>query len=190
MPESETNTGGWTLPQQVFLVAVFLALAYDVIEILSSLYLSPVVVSWLSSIMGSSSDQLAFLTPNFDAQTFYSDVIQNLIVFAVGVVIFLYVFYRMGTKLQTDPGSGYLSIIEYSFMGGLAGYILGYLVQVGISWAAQGGFIIGYPWYTYVLQLVISLVREAVFMAVFAFAGVYLGYLHSRRKSVEGTAAA
>jgi hypothetical protein len=74
-------------------------------------------------------------------------------------------------------------------MGGLAGYILGYLVTVGIVWAAQGGFIMGYPWYTYVPQLIISLVREPVFMAIFGFAGVYLGYLRSRPRLAERTTA-
>jgi len=136
--------------------------------------------------MASGSNQLGFI-PSFDAQSFYSNVIENLIVFGVGVVVFLYVFYRIGSKLQTDPGSDYQSLIEYSFMGGLAGYTLGYFVTVGIIWVAQG-FTMGYPWYTYVLQLIISLVREAVFMAVFAFTGVYLGYLRSKPRLMERAA--
>jgi hypothetical protein len=185
---SETSGGRWTFYQQVFVAALLLALAYDTIDLLTSLYLRPLVVGWLSSLASPSSNQTAFLQ-NFDAESFYSNVIQNLIDFVLGILVFLYVFFRLGSRFETDPGPDYLRLLEFSFLGGIAGYILGYLVQVGIIWAGQGGFATGAPWDIYVLQFLISLIRESIFMAVFAFTGVYLGYLRGKGKIIERPAA-
>jgi hypothetical protein len=181
---SEITGGGWTFYQQVFVAALLLALAYDTIDLLTSLYLRPLVVGWLSSLVSSGSNQTAFLQ-SFDAESFYSNVIQNLIDFVFGILVFLYVFFRLGSRFETDPGPDYLRLLEFSFLGGIAGYILGYLVQVGIIWAGQGGFVIGFPWNIYVLQFLISLIRESIFMAAFAFTGVYLGYLRAKDKPIE-----
>ena len=175
---------GRALLRRLFFTAVILALAYDLVGIFSDLYLRPVLVGWLSTLIPPGADQLGF-AQNFDAQSFYSNVIQNLIGFAVSPVIFLYVFYRMGSKSWARLESSHIGLLKYSFLGGLVGYTLGYFVTVGIIWAAQGGFSMGSSWFVYVPQLVISVAREAVLMVLFAFTGVYLGYLRARRRSDE-----
>ena len=173
--DSETSAGGRRITQAVFMTAVLLAVAYNLFGILANLYLRPVVVSWLSGLMPTSGQQ-AFLG-NIDAESFYGNVIQNLINFAISPVIFLYVFYRLGSRLKANPSSSYFQLLEYSFLGGIAGYVLGYILTVGVIWATQGGYSFGDSWFAFVIA--ISVVREAVFMALFAFTGVYVGYLRS-----------
>ncbi len=140
------------------------------------------MVNWLSRVVQPSSTQQAFLG-NLNAQSFYSNVVSNLIFFVLSPVLFLYVFYRLGSK-EADPiDSRYLSVLKSSFTGGLVGYVLGYALSVALISATQGGYSNGEPWYIFFPGFGISLIRESVIMAAFAFTGVYLGYLRARRKN-------
>ena len=119
------------MSEAVFLTAVFLALAYDVLGTSAGLYLQPIVMNWLSGLIPQGSDQMAFLG-NFNAESFYGNVIQNLIDFAVVPVIFLCIFYRLGSRLKANLNANYLQLLEYSFFDGAVGYLLGYFLTVGI----------------------------------------------------------
>jgi hypothetical protein len=154
------------------------------VGVLCNEYLRPAAVTWLSNFFPPNSDQTAFLS-NMDASLFYSNVVQNIINFAIWPVGFILVFYKAGAIIGEGLKDNYPRMILYALAGGAVGSLVSY----GIITASNVSLFGTEPASVWYAQFVIQMIQTSVSVTLIAFAGIYFGYLRSPKNTDKQSAA-
>ncbi len=114
---------------------------------------------------------------------------ESLASFAFSPIISFLIFYKIGSMISVKTISDHFHILRSTFMGGAAGYAVGYAGLMAYLWVANGSGSFGpnTDWLLELGQIALAFVRGGIDMAFLAFAGVMVGTLRSSAKSSGAT---
>jgi hypothetical protein len=167
-PES-TPKKRWGVFRLVLLAAFLLALATYFMEFFVSYLFRPLIIT--SSVTGQEDLYQAY------------NLLSSLVLFAFNPVICFLVFYKIGSTEDFSVDSGYFKLLKNSFIGGLLGFVIGYLGIVALDTVLYGTSpIFGATtlgWLVFFVQFAIGVVRGGIDLTFLAFAGAIVGKLRS-----------
>jgi len=114
------------------------------------------------------------------------DSVDSLVLF---LVLTFGVFYFIGTKSGLEMSRDYLRLLEYTFVGSLIGYLVGFTASVGVVSYMYGEVFdlasLGLTTATYTINFVLEAVRGAIGSSLIAFAAISIGNLRRTPKIVD-----
>jgi hypothetical protein len=110
------------------------------------------------------------------------NLLTSLVFFAFNPVLCFLVFYKIGGTSKFEFGPSFIGLLKNAFIGGVAGYALGFLGTIAIEALITSSNPVGAQtnWLLYGGQLALGLVRGGIDITFLAFAGVAVGAFRAR----------
>lgn len=157
----------------VLLVAFLLPLVEEIVGILSSREVQTLVVSGPQGFQ------------NFDLLSLIDNVVNLGLVLALPFIVFYFIGTRPGIELHRD----YFRLLQYTFIGSLPGYLVGFTAAIAALSLAYG-----YPFdlaafglstTAYAISFVLQTVHGAIEASLVAFAAISIGSLRRTPKITD-----